>query len=144
MRLRKPLPLLWKHLPGSEAGAEAAAAAAESQRRAESSILDTNVGRARFELGRSTDEGDFELDRQTLILSITSPFTLLNNERIDALMLGETEIAQHYEGKPIDLERDIGIRVELTTAENTFTTTTYCQTKWTSSEKPPQMPRKQR
>ena len=40
-------------LVGSEAGAAGAAAAAESQRRAESSILDTNVGRARLDLGRN-------------------------------------------------------------------------------------------
>ena len=105
-------------LPGSEAGAADAAAAAESQRRAESSILDTNVGRARFELGRSTDEGDFELDRQTLILSIIAAHAA-ENARIDALMLGETEIAALRLAN--DLDRDMALE-RATTAENTFTT----------------------
>ena len=105
-------------LPGSEAGAADAAAAAESQRRAESSILDTNVGRARFELGRSTDEGDFESDRQDLIDAINAVHAA-EDARIDDLMLGETEITALR--KANDLDRDTALG-RATTAENTFTT----------------------
>ena len=102
-------------LPGSEAGA---GAAAESQRRAESSILDTNVGRARFDLGLSTDEGEFELDRQTLILSIVAVHAA-EDARIDGLMLGETAIAALRLANDLDRDRALG---RATTAENTFTT----------------------
>ena len=102
-------------LPGSEAGA---AAAAESQRGAERDILGTNVGRAQFNLGESTDEGDFESDRQALIGTINAVHAA-EAARIDALILGETALKALRDAN--DLDRDIALQ-RATTTENTFTT----------------------
>ena len=102
-------------LPGSEAGA---AAAAESQRGAERDILGTNVGRARLNLGQSTDEGDFEGDRQALIGTINAVHAA-EAARIDGLLFGETELKALRDAN--DLDRDIALG-RATTAENTFTT----------------------
>ena len=102
-------------LPGSEAGA---AAAAESQRGAERDILGTNVGRARLNLGQSTDEGDFEGDRLALIGAINAVHAA-EAARIDGLLFGETELKALRDAN--DLDRDIALG-RATTAENTFTT----------------------
>ena len=102
-------------LPGSEAGA---GAAAERQGRAERDILGTNVGRAQLNLGQSTDEGDFEGDRQALIGTINAVHAA-EAARIDALILGETALKALRDAN--DLDRDIAL-LRATTAENTFTT----------------------
>ena len=101
-------------LPGSEAGA----AAAESQGRAERDILGTNVGRARLNLGQSTDEGDFESDRQALIGTINAVHAA-EAARIDGLLLGETALKALRDAN--DLDRDIAL-LRATGLENTFTT----------------------
>ena len=102
-------------LPGSEAGA---AAAAESQGRAERDILGTNVGRARLNLGQSTDEGDFEGDRLALIGTINAVHAA-EAARIDGLILGETTLKALRDAN--DLDRDIALQ-RATGLENTFTT----------------------
>ena len=102
-------------LAGSEAGA---AAAAESQRGAERDILGTNVGRAQLNLGQSTDEGDFEGDRQALIGTINAVHAA-EAARIDGLLLGETALKALRDAN--DLDRDIALQ-RATGLENTFTT----------------------
>ena len=102
-------------LAGSEAGA---GAAAESQGRAERDILGTNVGRAQLNLGQSTDEGDFEGDRQALIGTINAVHAA-EAARIDGLLLGETALKALRDAN--DLDRDIALQ-RATGLENTFTT----------------------
>ena len=102
-------------LPGSEAGA---GAAAERQGRAERDILGTNVGRAQLNLGQSTDEGDFEGDRQALIGTINAVHAA-EAARIDGLILGETALKALRDAN--DLDRDIALQ-RATGLENTFTT----------------------
>ena len=102
-------------LPGSEAGA---GAAAERQGRAERDILGTNVGRAQLNLGQSTDEGDFEGDRQALIGTINAVHAA-EAARIDGLLLGETALKALRDAN--DLDRDIAL-LRATGLENTFTT----------------------
>ena len=102
--------------------ADAEAAATERQRiadgNAERSLLGTGVRSARFELGRSGSENEFELDRQTLLLSIIAVHTA-EDARIDDLMLGEIQVAALR--KANDLDRDIAIERAIG-LENTFTT----------------------
>ena len=93
-----------QHLPGSEAGA---GAAAESQRGAERDILGTNVGRAQLNLGQSTDEGDFEGDRLALIGTINAVHAA-EAARIDGLLLGETELKALRDAN--DLDKDIALQ----------------------------------
>ena len=83
-----------------------------------SSLLGTGVGRARFELGRSTDEADFESDRQDLIDAIDAVHAA-EDMRIDELMLSEVQLAALRATN--DLARDTAI-ARATGLENTFTT----------------------
>ena len=102
--------------------AEAAATATERQRiadgNAERSLLGTGVRSARFELGRAGSENEFELDRQTLLLSIVAVHAA-EDARIDDLMLGEIQVAALR--KANDLDRDMAIERAIG-LENTFTT----------------------
>ena len=106
----------------AEAAEVAAEVAAERQRTADSnaerSLLGTGVDRARFNLGQSTDEGDFEGDRLALIGTINAVHAA-EAARIDALMGSETELAALRAKN--DLARDEGIR-RATGLENSFTT----------------------
>ena len=118
---RSPTRSVFRSGGGGQRAADPAQAA-ERQRRADeaagSSLLGTDVRSARFELTRSTDEADFEVDRQALIDAIDAVHAA-EDERINGLMLSEIQLAALRAKN--DLARDIGI-ANATNLENTFTT----------------------
>ena len=99
-------------------------AEAEAQRQADREqsagigLLRTDVQRAQFDLGLATDEDDFEARRQAA-LDATNAFHDAEAERIDGLMLSETQLANQRAANALARERAIH---RLTTAENTFET----------------------
>ena len=82
--------------------ADAAAAEAERQRGRESNaaagLLQTGVGQARFDLGLSGSEGEFEANR---IILITATNAYYDNElaRINELELSEIELDRSPNGE---------------------------------------------
>ena len=91
---------------------------AEQEQSAGIGLLRTDVQRAQFDLGLATDEDDFE-DRRQVALDATNAFHDAEAERIDGLMLSETQLANLREANALARERAIH---RLTTAENTFET----------------------
>ena len=102
--------------------AEAAGVAAERQRGRESDaaagLLQTGVGQARFDLGLSGSEGEFEINRQGLIDAANAYY---DNElkRINELGLSEIELDDRR--KANELNRQMALSRAITTT-NSFTT----------------------
>ena len=102
----------------AERQAQAEQRQAEQEQSAGIGLLRTDVQRAQFDLGLATDEDDFEARRQAA-LDATNAFHDAEAERIDGLMLSETQLANQRAANALARERAIH---RLTTAENTFET----------------------
>ena len=104
--------------------AEAAEVAAERQRGRESDaaagLLQTGVGQARFDLGLSGSEGEFEINRQGLpILNAANAYYDNELARINELGLSEIELDDRR--KANELNRQMALSRAITTT-NSFTT----------------------
>ena len=102
--------------------AEAAGVAAARQRGRESDaaagLLQTGVGQARFDLGLSGSEGEFEINRQGLIVAANAYY---DNELARINELGLSEIELDDRRKANELNRQMALS-RATTITNSFTT----------------------
>ena len=80
------------------------------------SLLQNALQRAQFDLGLSTDEEDFEVNRQTLITA-TNTYYDAELERINGLMASEMELQNLREDNALAREKALQ---RATTATNTF------------------------